>query len=181
MHKILWDFEIQTVHIISARWPYLVIVNNKKRTYQIVDFTILADQRVKLKESKKKDKYLDLAWELKEIRNMKVMVIPTVISALRTTPKRLVKGLEDLKIREQVKTTQTTPLLRSARILGRVLVTCCHSNSSEIPSTNFGVKKLSRSNNNNNNNNIKTTTLLRLARILREVLKTWGDLLPLKL
>ena len=35
----------------------------------MVDFTILADHRVKLKESKKKDKYLDLARELK--KNMK--------------------------------------------------------------------------------------------------------------
>ena len=35
------------------------------RTCRIVDFAVLADHRVKLKESKKKDKYLDLAWELK--------------------------------------------------------------------------------------------------------------------
>ena len=52
-----------------TRWPDLVIVNEnkkKKRTYQIVDFAILADRRVKLKESKKRDKYLDLARELKK-------------------------------------------------------------------------------------------------------------------
>ena len=29
-HKILWDFEIQTDHLISARRPDLVIVNTKK-------------------------------------------------------------------------------------------------------------------------------------------------------
>ena len=33
----------------------------KKRTYRIVDFTVPADHRVKLKESENKDKYLDLA------------------------------------------------------------------------------------------------------------------------
>ena len=38
----------------------------KKRTYQIVDFTVPADHRVKLKEGKKRDKFLDLAWELKK-------------------------------------------------------------------------------------------------------------------
>ena len=27
-HKILWDFEKQTDHLISARQPVLVIVNN---------------------------------------------------------------------------------------------------------------------------------------------------------
>ena len=30
MHKILWDFEIQTNHLILARWPDLKIVNNKR-------------------------------------------------------------------------------------------------------------------------------------------------------
>ena len=52
---------------------------------------------------------------------MKVMVIPIVIGALGTIPKELVKGLDDLEIRGQVETIQTTALLRSARILRRVL------------------------------------------------------------
>ena len=30
MHKLLWDFEIQTDHLISARRPDLVIINTKK-------------------------------------------------------------------------------------------------------------------------------------------------------
>ena len=57
-------FEIQTDHLIQARWPDLVIINNKKRTCQIVDFAVSADHRVKLKENEKKDKYQDLAREL---------------------------------------------------------------------------------------------------------------------
>ena len=49
-------------------------------------------------------------------------VIPIVIDALGTIPKSLVKGLEDLVIRGQVKTIQTIAL-RSPRILKRVLKT----------------------------------------------------------
>ena len=41
-------------------------------------------------------------------------VIPIVIGALGTIPKGLEKGLEDLEIGGQVKTIQTTVLLRSA-------------------------------------------------------------------
>ena len=42
-------------------------INNKsKRTCRIVDFAVTADHRVKLKESEKKGKYLDLARELKK-------------------------------------------------------------------------------------------------------------------
>ena len=40
-----------------------------------------------------------------------------VIGALGTITKGLIKGLEDLEIRGQVETIQTTALLRSARIL----------------------------------------------------------------
>ena len=95
----------------------------KKRTCRIVDFTVPADHRVKLKKSEKKDKYLKLARELKTLGNMKVMFIPIVIGALGTVTKRLIKGLEDLKITGRVETMQNTALLGSARILRRVLKT----------------------------------------------------------
>ena len=52
---------------------------------------------------------------------MKVTVISIVIGALGTTPKVLVKLLEDLEIRGQMETTQTTTLSKMARILRRVL------------------------------------------------------------
>ena len=90
-----------------------------------MDFAIPADHRVKIKESENRDKYLDIARELKKTTknkrwNMKVTVIPIVIGALRTIPKGLVKGLEDLEIRGQVETILTIVLLRSAWILRRV-------------------------------------------------------------
>ena len=41
--------------------------NNKKEiTCKIIDFAVQADHRVKLKECKKRDKYLDLARELEK-------------------------------------------------------------------------------------------------------------------
>ena len=48
----------------------------KKITCKIVDFAVLADHRIKLKESEKKDKYLDLDRELKKLWNMKMTIIP---------------------------------------------------------------------------------------------------------
>ena len=42
----------------------------KKRTCKIVDFAVPADHKIKLKESEEKDKYLDLARELKKPWNM---------------------------------------------------------------------------------------------------------------
>ena len=55
-HKILWDFDIHTDHLISARRPDLIIIIKKKRICKIVDFAVPADHRIKLKECEKKDK-----------------------------------------------------------------------------------------------------------------------------
>ena len=54
---------------------------------------------------------------------MQVTEISIVIDALGTIPKWMIKGLDDLEIRRRVETIQTIALLRSARILRRVLET----------------------------------------------------------
>ena len=100
-----------------------MINNKKKRICKIVDLAVPADHRRKLKESEKKDKYLDLARELKRLWNMKVTIVPIVISALGTLTKGLLKGLEDSKVGGRVETIQTTALQRTARILRRILET----------------------------------------------------------
>ena len=140
-----WDFDIQTDHLISARRPDLTIINKNKRTWIIVDFAVRADHSVKLKESEKKDKYLDFAWELKKLWNMKVTFNPIVIGALGTVTKGLIKGQEDLEITGWVETIQTTALLASARILRRVKGTWGDLLSlklNEKPSANADVKRI---------------------------------------
>ena len=54
---------------------------------------------------------------------MKVTIVPIVIGALGTVTKGLLKGSEDLEVGGRVETIQTTALLRTARILRRVLET----------------------------------------------------------
>ena len=119
-HKLLWDFNLQTDHLIPTRRPDLIIINKKKkkkRICKIVDFAVPADHRINLKESEKKDKYPDLARELKKLWNMKVSIVSIVIGALGTITKGLLKGLEDLEVGGRVETIQTTALLRTARVL----------------------------------------------------------------
>ena len=57
-HKLLWDYEIQTDHLMSTRRQDLIIINKKKRTWKTVDLVFLADHWVKLKENKKKNEYV---------------------------------------------------------------------------------------------------------------------------
>ena len=73
-------------------------------TCQRVVFAVPTDHRVKLKEVEKRDKYLNLVRELKKLWNMKMTVIPILVGALGTIPKGVVKGLEDIEIREQLET-----------------------------------------------------------------------------
>ena len=70
------------------------------RSYRIVDFAVLADHKVKLKE-KRKDKDLDLSKELNSRGTI-------VIGALGTVNKQLVQRLEDMEVRGRVETIQTT-------------------------------------------------------------------------
>ena len=123
-HKLQWNFDIHMDHLISARRPDLIINNNKKkRMCKIDDFAIAADHIIKLKECEKKDKSLDLARELKRLWNVRVTIVPIVISAFPTTTKGLLKELEDLEVGGRFETIQTTALLKTARILRRVLET----------------------------------------------------------
>ena len=66
---------------------------------------------------------LTLLENLEKLWNMKVTIVPIVIGALGTVTKGLLKGLEDLEVGGRMATIQTTALLRTARIMGRVLET----------------------------------------------------------
>ena len=92
MHKILWDFEIQTDHPIPTKRPNPVLIN-KKKTFQ-VEFAVPARRRVSIKESGKLDEYSDLARERKTLLKTKVPVILFVVSAFLTVHKGLTKSLE---------------------------------------------------------------------------------------
>ena len=59
-HKILWDFKIQTYHQTSAWRTDVVLINKKKRTCQLVDFTIPTIRRQN-KRKCKDDKFFDVA------------------------------------------------------------------------------------------------------------------------
>ena len=65
-HKLLWDFIIQSG---QKTRPFNNQQTNKQKKIvcKIVDFAVPVDHRKNLKECEKKDKYLDLARELKKL------------------------------------------------------------------------------------------------------------------
>ena len=81
---------------VCQRGPDFSKINKKKRTCKIVDFALSADHRIKLRDCEKKDEFIALARELKNLWNMKMTIILIVIGAFSTSHQRIIKGTERL-------------------------------------------------------------------------------------
>ena len=95
-HKLHWDFCIQTDPLRSARRPDLIINNNnnnnkKKKNENLQNGRLCCPGWPQSKIESEKDKYLDLARELKKLWNMRVAIIPIVIRALGDVAKGLIR------------------------------------------------------------------------------------------
>ena len=80
-------------------------------TCQIVDFAVPADHRVKFKESEKKDKYFDLAWELKKTVEHESDDYTNYNWCSWYSHQRTDKGTVGLEMGGRVVTIQTSTLL----------------------------------------------------------------------
>ena len=126
-HKFLWDFDIQTDHLISAHSDSRPFNNPYPKTEnhcKIVDLCCPGMATAwNWKNVKREISTLTLLENWKKLWNMKVTIISIVISVFGTITKGLLKGLEDLEVGGRVETIQTTALLKTASILRRVLET----------------------------------------------------------
>ena len=82
-----------------------------------MDFALPQDYKLKLKESEKGDKYLDIAGELKKLRSIRITVVPIINGALGTVSKGLQRGLHELEIGGRIETIKTAELLKLAWML----------------------------------------------------------------
>jgi len=48
--KVLWDFNIYTDHLLTARRPDIVVIDKLQKTVQIVDVSVPSDCNVAQKE-----------------------------------------------------------------------------------------------------------------------------------
>ena len=117
--KILWDFNIQTDHVIEHRRPDVVVLDKHEKMCHLIDIAVPGDCRVEAKENEKVQKYQDLARELRKLRQVKVKVV----GALGTIPKTLEKHLKEIGTYVRVELLQKAALLvlGTARILRKTL------------------------------------------------------------
>ena len=125
-HKLLWDFNIHSDDLISARRLDIIIITPRpqKKNLHNCGFCCSSWPQSKIERKWKE-------WQIpppckgmkKKLWNMKVKWIPIIIGTLGTVTEWLLKGQEDLEKKGRVETIQTTTLLRSAWILRRALET----------------------------------------------------------
>ena len=65
--KILWDFNIQTGHVIEHRRPDIVLIKKKTKKMYIVDIAVPGDTRIKSREQDKVLAYQELKIHLKPL------------------------------------------------------------------------------------------------------------------
>ena len=99
----------------------MVVVDKKERSCKIIDFAVPGDSRIEEKEKDKIEKYQDLGRELQKIWNVKVKIIPLVVSSLGAIPKQFGNRLKQIGIVALTAQVQKTILLGTARILRKVL------------------------------------------------------------
>ena len=119
--QILWDMNIVTDRVISARRPDIVVREKKEKRTFLIDVAIPWDTRVEAKEIEKITKYQDLRVELTRIWGDSVEVVPVVIRATGTIPARLTRSLDRVQCHIPPGLLQKSVLLGTAHILRRVL------------------------------------------------------------
>ena len=110
----MWDFSIQTDHVIEARRPDLVAVDKKERICKIIDFAVPGDSRIEEKEKDKIETHQELGEELQKIRNVKVKIVPLVVGSLGAIPKQFGNRLKQIGI------TVVTAQVKKTFLLGTV-------------------------------------------------------------
>ena len=118
--KILWDFNIQTDRVLEARRPDIVVTDKENQETWIIDIAIPGDLRVKEKELEKKEKYRDLAIEMRRLRKTSVKIVPIVVEALGTIGSAR-SDSEMLRINDGTEIIQIAVFLGSAHILRKTL------------------------------------------------------------
>jgi len=114
--------QVQTDRTITTNKPDIIIRDNEKGTYMLIDVVISGDRIVIKKEVDKILKYKDLTIEIQRMWNVKTKVIPVTIGATGTVSKSFRKYVSNIRGKHEVKELQKTAILGTAHMLRKVLM-----------------------------------------------------------
>ena len=112
---------IQTDRAITANRPDIVIKNKRENKCTLIDVAIPSDKNTSIKVSEKLSKCKDLEVEIACMWQMRTVVIPIVVGALRVIKKGTEKHLREIPGNHNLQEIQKTVFLGTAHILRNVL------------------------------------------------------------
>ena len=120
--KLIWDINVQCNNVMEARIPDLTLVKKKAKSCVIIDVAVPGDCRIREKEIENIEKYQNLKRELERIWSLnKVEVVPVVVGALKCISKSFSGWMDTPGVKLNVGRVEKSVLLRTARILRKVL------------------------------------------------------------
>jgi hypothetical protein len=111
---ILWNQQVQTDRTIPNNKLDIIVRDDEKRTWMLIDVAIPGDRNEIKKEAEKILKYKDLTIEIQRMWNVKTNVIPVIIGANGTISKSFRKYLSNVPGIHEVKELQKTAILGTA-------------------------------------------------------------------
>ena len=122
----MWDFNIQTDHVIQHRRPDIVELYKNERKCHLIDIAVPGDKRIELKEWEKIDNHTELRQEVK--KNLE-LVSSCGCSSSNWSPTSDIKKIERLagevnvNVKSSIELLQKAALLGTAKIVRQVLET----------------------------------------------------------
>ncbi|XP_044755067.1 uncharacterized protein LOC123314020 [Coccinella septempunctata] len=117
--KLYWDNPMITDRAVQHNRPDIVIFDKINKKVTIIDVTVPADDNITKAYTEKLTKYHDLAFEMKEIYQLKmVKILPLVISTNGLVESHLVENTEFLELNQDlISKVQKEVILWTARIV----------------------------------------------------------------
>jgi hypothetical protein len=119
---ILWNQQVQTDRTVPNNKPDIIIRDNEKGTFMLIDVAIPGDRNVIKKEAEKILKYKDFVTEIQRMWNVKTKVMPVIIGATGTISKSLRKYLSSIPGKHDIKELRKTAILGTAHTLRKVVM-----------------------------------------------------------
>ena len=120
--EIWWDTEVNTLTKIPHNRPDLIIWDTDNSTCKVIDVCVPLDTNVELRETTKRNSYIDFVDQLQRIYpKYKYTIVPIIVGALGTIPKKLKENLQKTGIKTEKIPTVTKEIQKLA-LLGTLKV-----------------------------------------------------------
>ncbi|XP_044760793.1 uncharacterized protein LOC123318242 [Coccinella septempunctata] len=122
-YKLYWDSTLITDRGVAHNRPDVALFDEEKKTCLLLDFTIPADENLARAYSDKISKYGDLAYQLREMYDLRsISILPLIMSVNGLVERHLVENTERLGLgREVISSAQKQVILGTVRIVRKFL------------------------------------------------------------